>query len=153
MNHEDAERGFHPACCAQEMTGHGLGRAHRDLEGSFTQHALNGLAFHLIRKGGRRMRIDVSDLLLGDAGVLDRRFHAADCPLAIIRRRGNVVGITVHAIADQLTVDTGAAIPGCLIFLAHQPAGSFSEDKTIPVSVKGPARSDGIVIASGQSFR
>ena len=85
---------------------------------------------------------------------LQRIAHArGSAPSPSSRRRGDVVRVGAHAVADQLAVDLRAARLRVLVLLEHQRAGALAEHEAVAVLVPRPARAGRIVVARGQRAR
>ena len=46
-----------------------------------------------------------------EAGALQRHPHRAEAAVAVLGRRGDVIGVAGQAVADDLGIDLGAALP------------------------------------------
>ncbi len=79
-------------------------------------------------------------LVRAHAGALERHLHAAEGAVAVLGRRGDVVGVAGHAVADDLGVDLRAALLGVLEFLEHDDAGALAHDEAVAVLVPRPRR-------------
>ena len=73
--------------------------------------------------------------------VLQRVGHGEARALAVLRRRGDVIGVAAHAEADQLGVDARAALLRVLELLEDDRAAAVAEHEAVAVLVPGPARS------------
>ena len=83
-------------------------------------------------------------------GALQRRPHAAIGAVAVLGRRGDVIGVARHAVADDLGVDLGAARFGVLELLEHDDAGAFAHDEAVAVLVIGARRLLGPIVEAGR---
>ena len=83
-------------------------------------------------------------------GPLQRVAHGAEGAVAVLRRRGDVMGVARHAVADDLGIDLGAALLGMLEFLEHQHAGALAHDEAVAVLVPGPRALLGCVVEGGR---
>ena len=59
--------------------------------------------------------------------------------VAVLGRRGDVVRVARHAVADDLGVDPRAAAPRVLELLEDQDAGAFADDEAVAILVERPA--------------
>ena len=64
--------------------------------------------------------------------------HAAIGAVAVLGRRGDVVGVAGKAVADDLAIDLRAAGHGVLALLEHDDAGALAHDEAVAVLVIGP---------------
>ena len=70
-------------------------------------------------------------------GALQRARHAAEGAVAILGRRGDVVGVAGQAVADDLGIDLGAARLGVLQLFENDDAGALAHDEAVAVAVIG----------------
>ena len=88
------------------------------------------------------------------AGVRPARFsagcHAAEGAVAVLGRRGDVVGVAGQAVADHLGIDLGAARLGVLELLEHDDAGALAHDEAVAVPVVGARGLLGRVVEVGR---
>ena len=73
--------------------------------------------------------------------MIGRHFHCAVCTVA--GRRGNVISVAAHAVADNFGINLRAAGFGMLIFFQHQSTRALAHDKTAA----------GLVPRTGSLFR
>ena len=100
--------------------------------------ALDRLQLDLVAERRRgAVGVDVVDVGGANAGALERRRHAAVGAVAVLGRRGDVVGVARQAVADDLGIDLGAARLGVLVFLEHDDAGALAHDEAVAVLVVG----------------
>ena len=83
-------------------------------------------------------------------GPLQRRRHAAEGAVAVLGRRGDVIGVAGQAVAGDLGIDLGAARLGVLELLEHDDAGALAHDEAVAVAVIGPRGLFGRVVAVGR---
>ncbi len=101
---------------AQQMADRRLGRRHRDLARRLAQQPLDRAELDLVAQRRRgAVGVDVVDVGRVDARMADRRLHGAEAAVAVLGRRGDVVGVAGEAIADDLGVDLRAARLGVLV--------------------------------------
>ena len=81
---------------------------------------------------------------------LHRHFHRPIAAGPFRMRRGDVIGVARHAVADELGVDFGAALLGALIFLEHDDPGALAHDEAVAVLVVGAAGLLGLVVEVGR---
>ncbi len=94
------------------------------------------------------MGVEIVDLVGIDAGAAQRLDHAA--ARAVHVGRSHMVSVGAHPEADKLGVDARAALPGTLIVLKHQHAGTLAHHEAVAVAVPGAAGGGRIVVARGQ---
>ena len=63
-----------------------------------------------------------------------------------------MVGVGTHAVPGQFSVDFGAARFSVFVFFQHHNARPFRQHKSVALTIPGPTRPSGIVIASRQRF-
>ena len=68
---------------------------------------------------------------------LQRHPHAAVGAVAVLRRRGDVVGVARQAVADHLGIDVRAPRLGVLEFFQHDDAGALAHDEAVAILVVG----------------
>src|SRR5262249_40126101 len=113
---QDGENGLYRTGRAEQMAGGGLGRRHRDLARRIADQTLYRVELDLVAQRRRGpVGIDVVDLGGRDAGALERHGHAAEGAVAILGRRGDVVGVAREAVADHFGIDLGAAALGAFV--------------------------------------
>ena len=153
-NREDREDRLDAACRSEQMPGHRLGRAHRDLLRVLAERMLdrNGLGDVACRRRGA-VGVDVIDLLRIELGVAHRVLHRTTRTVAVIRRQRDVRGIRRHAEADKLRMDAGAARLGELVIFENEHAGTVAEHETVAILVPGTRSALRIVIARRQCTR
>ena len=131
------------------MARHGLRGVDDELPGVFAEDFLDGLHFvDVADVCGRAVRVEVLDVLGGDAGVAERHAHAAG---GTVGRRGrDVEGVAREAVADDFGVDVGAAGAGVLKLLENEDAGAFAHHEAVAVLVEGTGGGLRIVVATGE---
>ena len=95
----------------------------------------------------RAVGVDVVDVLRLEPRVLDRQRDRARRRLAGLVGCHLVERVVGRRVADQLTVDAGAALIGVLQRLEDQRARALAGDETIAVAVERPARLLGRFVA------
>src|SRR5205814_5627956 len=70
-------------------------------------------------------------LPISDSRGLDRGAHDPERALAVFGRRGDVIGVGRHTVADQLGVDLRATLPRALGLLEDQHAGPLADDEAV----------------------
>ena len=138
MDGEHAEDRLHTASGAQEVSRHGFRGAHRQAAGVGPEDLLDGAGLDAVghRRGG--VRVHVADRIRWQPGILERPPHALDRPAAVLGRRGDVVGVGRHAVAQDFGVDPRAAAARRFQFLQHQHAGAFAKDEPVALPVERP---------------
>ncbi|MNP15325.1 hypothetical protein D3C76_1076790 [compost metagenome] len=151
VDRQHAEDRFHGTGGAQQVPGHRLGRADRQLVGMLTEHALDRRHLgHVASRGRGAMGVDVADLFRLDVGITQGVGHAAGSAFAGVGWRSHVVGVTAHAEADQLGIDGRAAGLGVLQFFEHQGTGTVGQHEAVTALVPRAAGPGRLVVASGQ---
>ena len=106
----DGDAGFQPARAAQQMAGHGFGRADSQFLRMLAEGALDRDSFGLVaQRSGSAVGIDVIDLFGIDPGVLQRVAHYAESAFAVFGRGREMEGIAAHPVADDLGQNVSAA--------------------------------------------
>src|SRR5438309_4921071 len=121
------------------MAGHRLSGTHRDAVGLLTEQLLDGLGLNRIRHCRGTMRVDVTDLVLADTGILERQFHAPDSTFSLFRRGSDMVCVAVHTIAYQFGIDPNVTPTRMYRFLRDHDSGAFAEHEPVAVLVERPA--------------
>src|ERR1700736_662940 len=96
----------------------------------------NGLTLVTERSRGA-VRVDVADLLSTDARILNRPPHYTDQTTLGLVRRGHVVSISGHTVADNLGIDMRTALTGVFQFFEDHDSGAFTDHKPIAIKVEG----------------
>ena len=144
---QDAEDRLHGAGRPQQVADRGFGRRHRDAPGRIADEAVHGTKLDLVAKRRRcAVRVDVVELGGADLGALERGLHAAIGAVAFRRRRGDVISVARHAVADHLGIDRGAARLGVLQLLEHHDARPLAHHEAVAVAVIGTRRALGRVV-------
>ncbi|MCY1440193.1 hypothetical protein D9M71_564580 [compost metagenome] len=151
---QHAEDRFHRARGAQQVAGHRLGRADRQLVGMLAEHALDRRHFgHIARWGRSAVGVDVADVFRLDTGIAQGVGHAAGSAFARVGRRRHVVGVAAHAKANQFGVDSRPAGLGVLQLLEHQGPSTVGQHKPVTPLVPRPAGPAGFIVAGRQRAR
>ena len=96
---------------------------------------MHGAKLDLVTELSRSaMRIDVIEIMRRDAGPLQCRLHGSKSAVTAAFRRGDMIGVARHAIADDLGIDLGAAGLGML-------QGVSSTTQPAPSPMTNPSRS------------
>ncbi len=93
------------------------------------------------------MGVDVVHVFRRDTRLPDRVGHHAPAAITVFRRRGHVVRVGRHSIADDLGVNRRAAAARVLQLLDHDDACALADDEPITILVEGTTRALGIVVA------
>ena len=99
------------------------------------------------------MRIDVADLIFANTGIGDDQLHAAHRAFAFFRRGGDVIGVTVHAVPNQLRIHTNSAPPGVLQLFQHDDTRAFAEHEPVSVLIERAAGFGRFVVPERERFR
>ena len=144
---------FDAAAAAQQVTGHRLGRADRDLTGTLAKGGLDGRGLVRVVGGGAgAVRVDVVDRFRFQAGIPQGQPHRFGATDTARRGGGDVVGVTGHAVANHLGQDRRAPGFGVLQALQHQHTGALADHESIPFGVERAARRGGVVIAEREGL-
>src|SRR5215203_4224366 len=132
----------------RDPVAHGEDREDRlDRAGGAADEALDRLELDLVAERRRgAVGVDVVDVRDVDAGALDRHLHAAIGAVAVLGRRGDVVGIARQAVADHLGVDPGAPRLRVRVLLEHDDAGALAHDEAVAVAIVGARGAGRIVV-------
>ena len=148
---EDREDRLDRAGGAQQMADRRLGRGHRELVGVVAEQALHRAQLDLVAQRRRgAVRVDVVDLVGVELGALQRRLHGAVAAVAVLRRRGDVIGVARQAVAHDLGIDLGAALLGVLVLFEHDDAGALAHDEAVAVLVPRPRGRGRRVVEAGR---
>src|SRR5580658_8227708 len=91
---EQAEYRLDRTSGAEQMTDRRFRRRHRDVAGGVTDQSLDGLELDLVAERRRRaMGVDIVDIARRYAGAADRGAHAPERAIAVLGRRGDVIGV------------------------------------------------------------
>ena len=141
-----------PPAAPSRWPGHRLGRRHGEPARVVAEAPLDGdrLDPVVVRRRGA-VGVDVIDGVRGSTPAASRAFFIdAYGAVAVLGRRGHVVGVAGHAVADELGVDACAARPRVLELLEHDDARRPRRAR----SRRGRGRRDGsparIVVAGRQ---
>src|SRR5262249_41757119 len=136
---------------AEQMAGGGLGRRHRDLARRIADQTLYRVELDLVAQRRRGpVGIDVVDLGGRGAGALERHGHAAEGAVAILGRRGDVVGVAREAVADHFGIDLGAAALGAFVLFEHHDARPLAHHEAVAVTVIGARGARGFIVEAGR---
>ncbi len=145
----DAGDEFHRTGRAEEVTRHRLGRADRDIFGVVTEDGLDRVAFHHVAHwSGGAVRVNVIDLVQGQARAFDRVLHGLH--RANAARRGHVIGVGGKAVAGQFRENISSTFLCVLEFFDDNDACTFTHDKSIAVLVEGTGSALGIIVAGAE---
>ncbi len=148
---EDAENALDRARSAEQMPDRRLGRAHRQGADRVAEQAADGVQLEFVAQWRRSaMRIDIIDVGKLQAGLPHRHFHRPEGARPFGVRRGDVIGVTRQAIADQFGIDLGAPRLGAFIFLEHDDARALAHHEAVAVDIIGPARPFRRVVETGR---
>ncbi len=148
---QNGEASFQAPGAAQQVAGHGLGGADRDLLGVLAPQALDRHGLHFVaHRGGGAMGVDVGDLLRFHVRVAERGLHDPAGATGVLGRLGDVVGVAAHPVADHLGQDGRAAALGHLQRLQDQDAGALADDEAVALGVERAAGALRLVVAGGQ---
>ena len=150
-NRQHGEPGFERAGAAEKVPGHRLGRADREPRRVGTEYLLDRPSLGQIAERRRgRVRVEVLNRRRAKAGVVQRRSHHPLDAVAVFGRRGEVVGIGTHAIADQFGQDVGSSRDRLPDLFEHQDAGPFPDHEPVTTDIPRTARGGRIVVALRQ---
>ena len=109
--HADAR--LEAARAAEQMPGHGLGRADGNFLGVVAEDALQrGRLDRVAQRRRSAVRVDVADMVRRDLRILDRREHHAIGAIAFLGRLRDVVRVAGHSVADDFGENLRAAALG-----------------------------------------
>ena len=134
---------------AEQMADRRFGRRHRNLRGGVADQALDRAELDRVGHGRGAVRVDVVDVGRRKPGALERGSHAAEGAVAVLGRRGDVIGVAGQAVADDLGIDFRAARLGVLQLFEDDDAGALAHDEAVAVAVIGPRRLFRRVVALG----
>ena len=105
---------------AQRVSGHGLGRGDRNRRQTRAEHRVQGLRLvAVVQHRAGAVGLHIVDPVRRHAAVVERRSHGAGGAIGI--GGGDVGGVGTHSESDKLAMDPGAARPGPVHVLQHQP--------------------------------
>ena len=96
------------------------------------------------------VRVDVVDVAGGNSGAFDRHGHAAERPVAVRRRRGDVIGVARQPVAGEFGINLGAARLGVVERFQHHGAGALAHHETVAVLVVRARGALGRVVEIGR---
>src|SRR5260221_2423031 len=135
MDGQHREDGFCTTRRAQQMTRHRLCRAARQLISMWAEGLLNGERLAPVAERSRSaVRVNVTNLLRSDAGILNCAEHRADDAALRFVRSGHVVGVAGGAVAGDLRVDMRAPLASVLQFFEDHDPGAFTHHKSVAVT-------------------
>src|SRR5260370_3805764 len=142
-----------PSRTAEQVPRHRFGRAHGQLSGVLPEDALKSKCLDGVAEWrGGAMRVNVSYLLGFDSRIANRRAHDAVSAIAIFCRLRNVIGISGHAIADNLRNDGSMAFLRMVQRFKNQDASAFPYDKAVALGVKRAAGALRLIVARRERF-
>jgi hypothetical protein len=134
---------------AEQVAGAGLGGGHRRAVRAERRRQRTRLG-QVAERRRRGVRVDVTDLVRGHAGVAQGRRDAAGRTRAGRVGRGDVVGVAGQTGTGQPGVHPGTAGGGVLLGLQDQDAGALAEHEAVAALVVRAAGGGGLVVAGGQ---
>ena len=96
-----------------------------------------GLDAIVVRRRGA-VRVDVIDHGGADAGAIERGLHDPGGAVAVFHRRGHVIRVAGHAVADDLGVDARIPFHGVLERFEDQDARPLAADEAVASGVERP---------------
>ena len=148
---QHAEAGFESAGPAQQVAGHGFGAADRQLGGVVAKRALDCRGLDAIADGrGSAVGVQIIDLLGQQLGVFERIAHHAVGSVAICGRRGDVIRIAGHPVADDFGDNVGTAGQGVVERFQKEHSRAFAHHEAIAAGVPRAASMRRVVIAGGK---
>ena len=147
MQRQHREHRLNTARAAQQVAGHGLGRAdHQLVFGVSAESGLDGVGFvQVAQRRGCAVRVEIIDLIGVDARIFQGHRHGA--ARAVHVGRGHVESVARHAKTDDFSVNLGTACFGVFVLFEHQHAAALAQHKTVAVFVPGAGRGFWVVIA------
>ena len=128
-----------------------LGGAEHQLARLLAEHRLDRLGLGDVALLGRgAVGVDVAHVLGIDLAVRQAGAHRPLGALAVLGRRGDVVGVAARAVAQHLAQDPGAPPLGVLQALEHHDRAAVAQHEAVAVPVERPARGLGRVVPAGQ---
>src|SRR5207302_4849735 len=108
-----------------------------DLRRLSSENGLNGGRLQgIIDRRRSAVRIDVVDIGGVASGLAQSDAHGSHATLAALRGGSNVVGVVGGAIAGQLCVNVGSALPGVAFGFEDKSAAAFRHDEAVSIRVK-----------------
>src|SRR6185312_11283537 len=136
------------------MTGHRFGRADYELFGVIAKRTLHCERLRPVAQGGgSRVCVDVIDVARIHRGVLESIAHSEPCTLAVLGRRGNVMGITAHAETNQLGIDVGTTAPRMLELFEYDRTSAVTQNESVAVGIPRPTGLCRGIVARRKCFR
>ena len=126
---------------ADGVAQHRFVRAEREGGRARAEDALDGerLEGVVLHRGGP-VRVDVADVGALDPGILDRPDHREDCALGLRMDVRDAVGIGRVTIAEELTEDRRAAVPGMHEILEDERTGPFGDHEAAALAIEWAGR-------------
>src|SRR5579871_376231 len=148
---ENREDRLDAAGGSEQVADRRFGRRHRQAIGVVAEQPLDRAQLDLVAERGRgAVRVDVVDLVGRQPGAAQRVAHRAIGAVAVLRGRGQVIGVAGHAVTDDLGIDFGAARLGVLQLFEHEHAGAFAHDKAVAALVPRPRGGGRVVVVAGR---
>jgi hypothetical protein len=131
-----------------------LGMAEQALEGAagdaigvFAEGEFDGGGFDAVVQFGRgAVVLQVADVFGGDAGFVESHLNGPGGFFTALFEADAVVGLAGGTVADELSVDAGAAGEGAFAFLDGEEPGAFGEDEAVAVGGEGPGAAFGVIV-------
>ena len=100
----------------------------------------------IVDRRGCAVRVDIVDARRCYPRLLQRHRHRSDRAVRFFRLAGEVIRVGREAVADQLGVNRGAALPGAVeVFEDHDPR-ALAHDEPVTILVEGPAGLQRLVV-------
>src|SRR5258708_28876879 len=106
---EHGDGGFQPASSAEQMSGHRLGRTHREFV--LPEEVADGVSLERVAAGSRgAVGVYVVDLVWSDACIAHGVAHYAETAFMLTRGLRHVVSISAHSVPRNLGEDRSATL-------------------------------------------
>src|SRR5215471_11375729 len=134
VNGKHGDDRFDATGSAKQMTGHRFGGAESQLVSVLAKSLLDRERFAFVAERSRSaVRVDVADFFPSNARVLNRPLHGSDNSALCLIRRGNVISVGRHAVADNLCVDSRSAPARMLKFLEDHDSRAFTDHESVAI--------------------
>src|SRR6266436_2632694 len=134
VNSEHRDDRFHATGSAKQMTRHRFGGAESQLVSVLAKNLFDRERFAFVAERSRSaVSVDVADSFRSNARVLNRSLHGSDNSALCLIRRGNVISVGRHAVANNLGVDSRSAPASMLQFLEDHDSRAFTDNESVTI--------------------
>ena len=137
---------FYCSGSSQEVTGHRFGRTDIQLVSMFSKRFQDSFRLRDISQTGRSsVNIDIINIFGFHTCIFKSKQHHL---IGAVRIRScHMVGIAITCTSCQFSIDMGTSFHSMFILFKNQAGPPFTDNKTIPVSIKRTGCGLRIIIA------